>query len=560
MKSKIFMILTAVVVVATMSSCDSSSSSKIDYLPCKVDKSDDWGFVNAKGEVFCRDMFKNEPTEVRDGIFFIEEGGAYAMYRFDQKKPKLLLDDILHYGRMHDGLVPICKKDAHIEIVDNQGKTKFTLTQLNGKEVSSCCSEFEFGYLLVLTTDDEGYTYYGLVDKSGNMVLAPKYKYVSIYGEDLFYVQYEDGDNYVFINKKGEKQSQWKKDMSYYTSENCKYIIGERDSRYYIYNRKGEEILKCPSKVQNIYSLVKNDMFVFRGDDYDLGVMNMKGEVVIPAKYSSLSIVDNGFIVKRDSKRDYELLDKSGELVSTFEDYEYMGEVENFGNIGMEGDNSYYILDGNFKPASKTEFYTLSSGYYSYVESDFFDYDAVIEAVEEALDGELNRLDFGTRVTWIDQLTDQGTDAFSSYSYNGSYELAKGNRYTIYATLTFDNYILSAVYKQKEVTRYDYYYGYYYTTKENEFDGYEFNSNAELQTISVYCDVPYSKQDQMRKKLDSFLDDYASEDYYGNYIRYGRSYSLDGTTITIMPESAQAATSASQVEAAVEEVAEEGWW
>lgn len=97
MKNKLYLILTAFVVI--MCSCN-STSSRIDYLPCQVDEDEDWGFVNAKGEVFCRDAFTNQPSEVRDGIFFVKEGQTYSMYQFDEKKQNcywkiLLILDVL---------------------------------------------------------------------------------------------------------------------------------------------------------------------------------------------------------------------------------------------------------------------------------------------------------------------------------------------------------------------------------------------------------------------------------------------------------------------------------
>ena len=86
-KNIIYLILTAFIVV--MCSC-SSKSSRVDYLPCQVDEYDDWSFVNAQGEIFCREWFSECPTEVRDGIFFVEENDAYSMYQFDTSAWKAL--------------------------------------------------------------------------------------------------------------------------------------------------------------------------------------------------------------------------------------------------------------------------------------------------------------------------------------------------------------------------------------------------------------------------------------------------------------------------------------
>ena len=60
MKKRIFIALS--IVLAVLSSCG-KQTKQIDYLPCVVERGDDWGFVNSKGEVFCEDEFSNRPTD-----------------------------------------------------------------------------------------------------------------------------------------------------------------------------------------------------------------------------------------------------------------------------------------------------------------------------------------------------------------------------------------------------------------------------------------------------------------------------------------------------------------
>ena len=532
MKNKLYLILTTVMLV--MCSCN-FKSSKIEYLPCKVDKNDDWGFVNAKGEVFCKDAFKNAPTEVRNGVFFIQEDGAYAMYQFDKKKPKLILDGLSHFGKTNEGLVPICKKDSRIEIVDVNGTTKFMLDKIDGQEVIACTSSFKSGLLIVSTMDKEGERYYGVVNESGKVILSPKYKDLTILDANLFYVRTdEDGESQrFFIDKNGKKQTQWNKDLQIKCTSD-EYIATERDERYYVYDMKGNEVLKCPAKVQSIKD-IKNNFFIFRSEDYEYGVMNIKGEIIVPAKYKQIDIVDNGFIVKRNEDRNQELLNREGELISEIDDLDYALNVDGFGNIGVEGRSNYYILDEKFKPLNKIEFHDIELYYdYSYIQSEYFDYGAVIAAVKEALDGELAELKFGTSVTAIDKVTSKGAKEYSSYTYNAYVKIAQSVRYSVNANLMFDKKILSPIYKEKRVEKYNWYYGTYYA-KETVVDGYKFNEDSKLERISVECSVPGSKEENMHKELAAFLEKFASKDDNGVLHKDGRTYSLYGETIKVEP-------------------------
>lgn len=547
MKNKIYLFLATAALV--MCGCN-FKSSEIEYLPCMVDKNDDWGFVNAKGEVFCKDAFKDAPTEVRNGVFFVEEDGAYAMYQFDKKKPKLILDGLSHFGQTNEGLVPICKKDSRIEIVDIKGTTKFMLDKIDGQEVIACAPSFKCGLLIVSTMDKEGERYYGVVNESGEVVLSPKYRDLNILDANLFYVlTYEDGESQrFFIDKNGKKQTQWNKEAQIECASD-KYIAIERDERYYIYDMKGNEVLKCPAKVQSMES-IKNNFFIFRSEDYEYGVMDMKGEIIVPAKYIQIAIVDNGFIVKRNEDRNLELLNKKGELISEIDDLDYALNINGFGNIGVEGRSHFYILDDKFKPLNKIEFHDIDLyDDYSYIQSEYFDYGAVIAAVKEALEGELAELTFGTSVTSIDKVTSKSTKAYSSYTYKTPVKIAQSVKYSVTANLLFDKKILSPIYKEKRVEKYSWYYGTYYTT-ETVVDGYKFNEDSKLEGINIECSVPSSKEDNMHKELAAFLEKFASKDANGVLQKDGRAYSLYGETIKIQPFSGIA----SEQETVVEEV------
>jgi len=529
-------------IVVALCGC-SNNSTKIQYLPCKVDKGEDWGFVNAQGEVFCKDCFKECPYPVQEGVFFVKEGDLFSLYQFDAKKPKLILEDILHIGEPHNGIMPICKKDNHIEIINTEGKSLYSLEKIDDQEVIKCASGYNsYGYLRILTMNEDGKSNYAIIDEKFNTILKPKYSYIHILGKDLFYVSSEDESQYFFINAKGEQLKQWKEiDFCSATkngrvniyADNTKYVCGKRDERCYIYDLNGDEILKCSEKVEDIIQ-IENNVFIFEGAN-GKGVMNFKGEKIISDKYESIYILKDGkYLAHKDDNHKYEVLNKKGELDKTLEDYDWLGPIPTFGCYAGYDNNTYYILDDNFANPNKSEFVELNYPDINTIESDYFDYNIVTGLVKNIILNELKvkNISLGNTISNLPVVKEQGVDNFSSYSRTAYVTLAKGNKFTINANIRFDEPIVKATYRNKTVQKYSYWYGYYNTT-EREFDGYQFNPNAEIIGIEIASNVPSEKQEQMNKALRNMLSSLDPNRKEDLFLINGITYILSGTSINI---------------------------
>ena len=516
-----------------MCSC-SNSSSNIDYLPCKVDKGEDWGFVNAKGEAFCKDAFKNQPTVVIDGLFFVEEGELYSLYQFDKKKPKLLLEGILYIGEPNFGLVPICKKDSRIEIVDTKGVTKFTLDDIEGQEVISCEPKYgKAGFLKVFTTDGDK-KYCALIDKKGGVVIKPKYKDIKVISDNLFFVLDDESDDAIFINNNGEVQKQWRKGLTLCSATSEEYVCAKNDDRCYIYNLKGDEILKCPERVSNI-ELIQGDYFVFNGDG-GYGVMDLKGERVLSDKFDMIQILEDGkYLAKRDDK--FEIINKKGETIKSTNDLRAY-YIEGFGILGSEGYRVYNIVNDDLENFSKNEFYTVDFRRAEDLQSDFFDYGTIINTIKAAIEKGLadKNITFGNNLLNINAITEKGVEAYTSYSHKATVPLVKANKYSISVFVGFNDKVLSPIYKEKKVQHYDYWYG-NYTTTQKVVDGYKFNEKAVVDRYEIDCSVPYEKRDNMKKELVSMLNSLgkATDSSKKNYLINGALYSVVGLSISAKP-------------------------
>ena len=158
--------------MVAMTAC--GNSEDIDYLPCQQEKGQDWGFVDNKGNVYLADEYKNCPSNVIEGVFAVKEDGGYNLYKFDKKKPKLLLEGLAQVGTPRDGVLPVVKEGERIEIVDLKGKTVLELNSFDGNEVIGCAARFtKSGRLVVYTIDNGGKKHRIHIDKKGKVLLAP---------------------------------------------------------------------------------------------------------------------------------------------------------------------------------------------------------------------------------------------------------------------------------------------------------------------------------------------------------------------------------------------------
>lgn len=445
------------------------------------------------------------------------------------------MEDIVDFGCITNGLVPICKNDSRIEIVDAEGSTKFVLDKIDDKEVISCAPAFEYGYLNICILDDEGEKQYGIIDESGNIVISPKYQKFQILGSNLFYVESEENEeeSQFFIDKAEKKQTQWKNGLDIkYISE--QYIVASNNDHFCVYDMKGNEVLKCPSKIEYIRQF-KNGFLVFSGEDYDLsdGVMDLKGEVILPAKYENVTIVDNGFIAEKENG-DVQLYDTKGNLIAEIkDDIEYLENVEGFGNLRMDG-RHYYLLDDNFNAVNKVEFDLITTPTtYGDVSSEYFDINAVIRDAKNALESDLKN-NIGKSVTSLSFITSKGTSKYKSDTKYVTYWFGRGVKYSVDVTFTFDDKILTPIYKEKKVTHEDLFWGTYHTT-EKVIDGYNFNENALLKQVTIECSVPDSKKEEINKLLSSYLEEYAEYDSGGNLFKDNYRYYISGVSILIGP-------------------------
>ncbi len=391
------------------------------------------------------------------------------------------------------------------------------LKEFEGNEVVGCAHSFnEFGWLEVYTIDNNGETRKILIDKKGKVVFSAKNEYDAMYwnliDKNLIFgfPATEEGeavDGTIAYNLNNEIQKEWtriinKPVMINYVNEYITTCETETDGRIYIWNQKGKPVMKCPDKVSSIVS-INGKQFVFRSKDYLYGVMDFSGETVLSAKYRSVEILDNGYLVNKSGDR-YEILNKKGEKECNL-DWDEIVYVKGFGWLAVDG-KDYYIVNDQFEALQKFELYDVDYvefGSGDHLESEYFNMEGAVEKTIAALQKELQDKGFyfGNSIenipviknAWIYSLPN-----FSTYTR----VIAAGNQYALTLTAHFDG----AIVKREEL-----------------------NSNAKVDAISVTLSFPSNHKSAVKSKLQEKMGNvfttsdnktYCSQDYMYKMVTY----------------------------------------
>ncbi len=455
--NKHFFYLAAIATAITaLCSCGNAGSGTVDYLPCKLEEGEDWGFVDNKGNVYFADEYERTPSCVIEGVFSVKEEGAWSLYAFDKKKPKLILEGLKEVGMPNKGILPVVREDSRIEIVNLKGKTVLELSQFEGNDVVSCAPCFnKYGWLEVYTIDNDANIHKILIDRKGNVIFSPKNTYDTetwtLMNKNLIFglTAHEEGEaaDGIAFNLKNEKEDNWSRiaGMQDGTDLIDGYMTVNDGDRIRIYDLNGngkEELMKCPDKVCGIKS-IKDKQIVFLGKDYSYGVMNFKGETIVPAKYWFVKILNNGYLVNKRGDK-YEVLNKKGEKDCKI-DMDEVGYIDGFGWVGLD-EKDYFILNDKFEPLHKTELYDIDINYFGDGEnlsSYYFDPNAVVGKAISALKTDLQNAGFviGTAAENIPAVKNTWIENLSSYSTSFTKVIAAGNGYVVGVYAHFDDYL-----------------------------------------------------------------------------------------------------------------------
>lgn len=279
-------------------SCGKDESKGVEYVPFQETDDGQWSMISPTGKVLFTEEFKNAPTVAKEGRFMVKnEAGLWEIYSAEAK-PKKIGKEYAYASCFEDGKALVSERNDYIKIIDKDGKELKKLDKI-GNKIIDAISSFSEGYAVYQTGD-----FYGAIDNKGNEIIKANY---------LVLYDCSDG-KFIGVNNKYEKEfnkKEGKKKITYdvldtsgkvlfqinsdkYSNNGTRFIDGlltvavEREGKecWGLINDKGEIVVKPADKIKGI-SDIKGDKFVYNnGEGY--GVMNLKGENVVRAKYDFL--------------------------------------------------------------------------------------------------------------------------------------------------------------------------------------------------------------------------------------------------------------------------------
>lgn len=338
--------------VLMLSSCGSDNESaryRIDYLAYQDDDSndDEYGLLGPDGKSLSL-KFEDEISPVINGYFTIAEKDGMGICRLTGNSYEKIASDYFTVGVMNDGLIPACKWEKSIQVLDERGNVKYHLSKIDDVDVWNCYS-YSCGLMRVELLGDR----FVYLDKDGQKAFDKTFEWATDF-DNGYAVVGVGNKKYHLIDTTGETVLSFvceDADDILFSGIYHKLAAKDDDKRYSIYDFDGTFTL-LPKLVKGIYALLE-DKFIFEHDDkYGLMAYDNCKELIM-AKYEQL--VPNGryFLAIREDNDDIvKVLDESGAELATLdgEEIAYPPIVGfSFPNIIERSDDQIYLVDKNGK-------------------------------------------------------------------------------------------------------------------------------------------------------------------------------------------------------------------
>lgn len=395
-----------VVAILTMMffSCSKTENGNVEYIPFQETADGQWGMISLDGKVLFKEEFKNKPTIVRDGRFFVRtKAGVWEMYDATEK-PKKIGGDYAHTSGFRNCKALVALKNQPVSIIDTDGRVVKNLDKIDGKQVDGVRA-FEGDYAVFMTAD----SLWGVINQNGDCVVKPEYYSLNDYGDGKFIgvnakykkeVKKEQKDKVKIsvINPSGQVLFDFSagkyENMQYQFTDGKLAVSVKKDGKetWGIMNDKGEIIVKPSSKLKNIGTIHGNVFTYNNGDGW--GLMNTKGETLVRAKYEFLYYDEDGTLialVKNGDTYEYKYIDQQDNQIGedSYVKATLFSMFDGKHALVKPNDKIYSIIDKNAKQLENLPDIVYIGTYEgeSYTESDYVDINKLIAGFNISPDG-----------------------------------------------------------------------------------------------------------------------------------------------------------------------------
>lgn len=271
-----------------------------------------YGYINTKGEIVISPQFE-KAAQFREGLAYAESDGKYgfidpkgkwvipAMYDVNPNAPRFFALTIFGTSFFNEGMA-LVKKDGQLRFINTKGKETIALenyTQISG---------FSCGLAVVR----EGSLFY-YIDKKGKKQFGRGFDWAMDFYDSLALVQIDGKTGY--INTSGKLVIPNKLYTGGPFVNGYAVVKDNIKSNYWqLIDKKGKVILE---KEVDRMTICGDKMLSFAKDRNE-GVMDFKGNLLIPAKFDLLFGFVNGFAIAKEQvegDNKFGIINKKGEWV-----------------------------------------------------------------------------------------------------------------------------------------------------------------------------------------------------------------------------------------------------
>lgn len=315
------------VLMAALSACTGESSLEImlksvEATGVRVDGKEEWCLMAADGTILA-DSLSTAPTALINGVFSVYESDGIAVYKISGGKPALVgdLKGLRYCGVMLNGVMPLCKMDSGIEVVDADGNVVFGLTDLEGYNFNACspvCSD----HLFVVRDAKSGL--WGAITDKGKVAVKPEFSYISMFNEGRATAtkKGDDGKDYVVII---DKSGNVKAELKGYELVSGNFIYGhtilvEKSTRLRCVASLSGDVTRLPESTAPLGLCGAG--IIFMDHTGFCGLMNYKGVVTVkPDKWTALRGVTGNKTLAADNGAEVAVITNNGEVKYSSKEY-----------------------------------------------------------------------------------------------------------------------------------------------------------------------------------------------------------------------------------------------
>jgi len=302
-----------------------------------------WGYIDGTGAFIIKPQYESAGDFTDNGMAQVSEKGDWKLIDLTGKP-------IMKSVYMYSGT------STEKETIVNDGSGKSYMYDKNGRllfQTDGSIDKTVSGMTAFSRRIDNEKALWGYINTEGKVVIEPQYAWAQAFFGDKALVELKEG-HFGLIDKEGRLIREIETKMAKGLSEDVfVYSIANAEGRdMYGYMTSDGEILLA-AKYSDAKEFVGGMAIVNTSGDYGskYGVINKKGEFIVPAEYGEITYLGNGIYSVPEAHEAYylstfvrkALFDNTGKQLTGFDFY----DIETVGNglLSVTDEKNTYLID-----------------------------------------------------------------------------------------------------------------------------------------------------------------------------------------------------------------------